>query len=218
MKTTIITDNGGSVGVTMIFVLMASVLVGVIAASVIIGGADGSSPEDDLAEFTEQILDETIDEITTYIQIPERYGKYYGESQQQKIEKIALEIKSLVSKTIDLTNLTIKLYNGETILTLFYSGNSEFIGSNSLFSHPLWNTLTEYDFGFIVTHDNDNSIVEYDAITENTDRAYLVIQLPTSMTMQKGETLTVKLVPATGIIRSIELKAPLPIKSVVIFE
>ena len=218
MKTTIKTDDGGSVGVTMILVLVASVLIGATAASVIMGEADGTSPEDDLAEFAEQILDETIDEITTYIQIPERYGKYYGEPRQQKIEKIALEIKSLVSKTIDLSNLTIKLYNGDMILTLFYSGNSEFIGPNSLFEHPLWNTLTEHDFGFIVTHDNDNSIVEYDAITENTDRAYLVIHLPDSMTMQKGETLTVKIVPTAGIIRSIELKAPLPIKSVVIFE
>jgi len=218
MKTMILTNDGGSVGITMVIILMASVLIGATAASVIMSEADGVPPEEDLAILAEQVLEETLDEITTYIQIPECYGKYYEESGIQKIKRIALEIKSMISKTIDLSDLTVKLYNGDEILTLFYSGYSDQIGSNSLFRHSVWNNLKGNDFGFIVSHDNDNSIVEYNAITENTDRAYLAIQLPDSMAMSKGDSITVKLVPITGIIRSIELIAPLPINSLVIFE
>ena len=214
----ILTNDGGSVGITMVIILMASVLIGATAASVIMSEADGVPPEEDLAILAEQVLEETLDEITTYIQIPECYGKYYEESGIQKIKRIALEIKSMISKTIDLSDLTVKLYNGDEILTLFYSGYSDQIGSNSLFRHSVWNNLKGNDFGFIVSHDNDNSIVEYNAITENTDRAYLAIQLPDSMAMSKGDSITVKLVPITGIIRSIELIAPLPINSLVIFE
>ena len=211
-------DDTGSVGITAVIILIASVLVGATAASVMLSETDGSSPEDDLAELADQVLDETIDEITTYIQIQDRYGKFYGENRQQKIEKIALEIKSLVSKNIDMSDLTIKLNNGEMIRTLYYNYTVESIGSNSVFEHYIWDNIDENSFGLIVIHDNDNSLVNYSAITENSDRAYLIIRLPDDMAMSKGETLSVKLVPAVGITRSIELKAPLPIKPVIVFE
>lgn len=211
-------DDTGSVGITTVIILIASVLVGATAASVMLSETDGSSSEDDLAELADQVLDETIDEITTYIQIQDRYGKFYGENRQQKIEKIALEIKSLVSKNIDMSDLIIKLNNGEMIRTLYYSYTVESIGSNSVFEHPIWDNIDENSFGLIVIHDNDNSLVNYSAITENSDRAYLIIRLPDDMAMSKGETLSVKLVPAVGITRSIELKAPLPIKPVIVFE
>ena len=211
-------DDTGSVGITAVIILIASVLLGATAASVILSETDGSTPEDDLAELADQVLDETIDEITTYIQIQDRYGKFYGENGQQKIEKIALEIKSLVSKNIDMSDLIIKLNNGEVIRTLYYSYSVESIGSNSVFEHPIWDNIDENSFGLIVIHDNDNSLVNYSAITENSDRAYLIIRLPDDMAMSKGETLSVKLVPAVGITRSIELKAPLPIKPVIVFE
>lgn len=211
-------DDTGSVGITALIILMATVLIGATAAIVISSTTDGSSSEDDLAEQAEQILLETLDEITTYIQIQERYGKYYSNSGQQKIEKIALEIKSLVSKNIDVSDLTITLNNGETIRTICYNNSVEPVGSNSVFEHPIWENLGENNFGLIVIHDNDNSLVNYSAITENSDRAYLIIRLPDDMAMSKGETLSVKLVPAVGITRSIELKAPLPIKPVIVFE
>jgi len=211
-------DNTGSAGITVLIILMASVLLGVTAASVLLSETNGSSPEDDLAELADQVLDETIDKITTYIQIKDRYGKFYGEIGQQKIQKIALEIKSLISKNIDISDLTIELNNGEKIKTLYYNYNVETIGSNSVFEHFIWNNINEDYFGLIAIHDNDNSLVNYSAITENSDRAYLIIRLPDDMAMSKGETLSVKLVPTIGITRSIELKAPLPIKPVIVFE
>ena len=218
MKRQITTDYGGSAGSTAIIIIMASILIGAIVASVVSSGTTGSTTEEDLAEQAEQVLYETLDEITTYIQIKESYGKYYGGNGQQKIEKIAIEIKSLISKNIDISDLTIKLLDGETIKTLFYNNTVEPIESNSVFGHPIWNNMDENNFGLIVIHDNDNSLVNYSAITENSDRAYLIIRLPDDMAMSKGETLLVKLVPAVGITRSIELKAPLPIKPVIVFE
>ena len=60
MKTTIITDNGGGVGITIILVVVAFILIGAVAASVVLGEIDGTSSEDDLAEYAEQILDEAV--------------------------------------------------------------------------------------------------------------------------------------------------------------
>ena len=218
MKASIRTDNGGSVGITTMIILIATILVGVIAASTMIAETTGTSPEDDLTELADQTVDDAIEEVTTYIDIPERYGKFYGQPGQKQIEKIALGIRSLISKTIDLSNLTVQLNDGEMIKTLFYSGYSEKTGSNSVFEHPIWDNISTEDFGFIVTRDIDYSIVDYDAITESSDRAYLIIKLPDDMKMSKGETIIVNLIPPNGIIRTIELKAPMPMKSVIIFD
>lgn len=212
-------DNTASTSTIALILLITSILMGAIVASVVFGSVtDDSTTEEDLADQAEDILLDTLDEITTYVQIKDRYGKFYGENGQQKIEKIALEIKSLVSKNIDISDLTIKLNNGNMIKTVFYNYSVDSIGYNSVFEHPIWNSIDENNFGIISIHDNDNSLVNYSAITENSDRAYLLLKLPANMALSKGESLSIKLVPAVGITRSLELKAPMPIKSVIAFE
>jgi len=218
MITRIKMDDTGSSGIIAIVVIMASILVGATAASVVMDSTDGTSQEEDLAALAEQITDESIDELTTYIQINEKYGKYYGEPRQQKIKKIALEIKSLISKNIDLSFITIKINNGESIITLINSEINHNYESNTLFEHIIWDLLPDYTYGLIVTLDKDNSIINSNSISENTDRAYIVFNLPSGFEMSKGDSIIVSIIPSPGITRIIELKAPLPIKSVVIFE
>lgn len=221
MKTRIKMNDKGVTKITSVIILIASILMGTIAASVVMGETNGSSPEDDLAELTEQTLDDALNEILPYIQIKERYGKYYGEPQQQKINKIAFGIKELVSVNINLAYLNIILNDGENIVILENSGIIEIFGSNSLFAHPIWDTIPDNTYGLIVTHDNDNSIIDYNTINENTDRIYIVFKLPNTpinMEMSNGDSIIVKLVPLTGNSRTIELKAPLPMKSIVIFD
>jgi len=206
--------NLGITGITTVIILISLILIGVTVASVMSGGTSGNAKEKDLNQITNEI----IDEISSYLQIKDQKGKYYTINSEKRIQKIGLLISPLVSQDMDVSKLTIQLCDGETIRIFSYVGNSEAIGSNSLFEHPIWNNITNNHFGFIVTHDRDNSLVDYDTLNKNTDMAYVVIRLPDDMTMAKGEKIAVTLFPSTGITKITVLEAPLPMKSIVTFE
>lgn len=197
-------------GVTIVILLISLMLIGVTVAQ----SLDGTTEED-----YNQMVSEIIDGITSYIQIKDTIGKYYDINGVKKIEKIAIWISPWVSQEIDMSQLTIQLCNGETVKILTYDGNAEYMGSNSLFEHPIWNNITGTNFGFISIVDLDGSLVNYDTINEKSDNAYVLIRLPEDMTLAKGESITIILFPSTGITTMLEdLKAPLPMKSVVTFE
>jgi archaellin len=124
-------------------------------------------------------------------------------------------IKPLISDEIELSELTIKLNNGNNLIILSYKGDAAFRDTNDLFEHQIWDNLTENNFGIIATHDKDNSITDYNTINKNTDMAYIIIKLPENFYMKKGDTLTVTLFPSSGIQRTTILEAPLPMKKVV---
>ena len=203
-------DIHGATGVATAILLLSFILIGATAASVIMGD-NGEDPE----ENYEEILNEALDEISTYIQIKDVLGKYYTVEEDQHIQKIAILIKPLFSTDIDATTLMIKLNNGKQIKILYYNSQAEFISSNSLFEHPIWDTLIDTDFGFIVVLDSDQSIIDYETINDNTDMTYLILKLPTEFTLKKGDSLEITLFPSTGITKTIHLKAPLPIKQIV---
>jgi len=125
-------------------------------------------------------------------------------------------ISPLVSQQISISDLTIKIDNGEDIRILTYNGSAEEIGSNSLFKHYIWDELTDNTYGYITTHDKDNSITVFDTINSNTDMAYIVIELPSSFSMKKGDDMTVTLFPETGIQKTVFLEVlDLPINKVI---
>lgn len=203
-------NNQGATGIATAILLISFILIGATAASVIMGDS-GNNPE----ENYEEILDEALNEISTYIQIKDALGKYNSTTEEQHIQKIAILIKPLFSIDIDASKLVIKLNNGKQIKMLYYNRQAEFISSNSLFEHPIWTTVTDTDFGFIVILDKDQSIIDYGTINDNTDMTYIIIKLPNDFTMKKGDTLELTLSPSTGITKTINLKAPLPIKQIV---
>lgn len=203
-------NNQGATGIATAILLISFILIGATAASVIMGDS-GNNPE----ENYEEILEEALDEISTYIQIKDALGKYNSTTEEQHIQKIAILIKPLFSIDIDASKLVIKLNNGKQIKMLYYNRQAEFISSNSLFEHPIWTTMTDTDFGFIIILDKDQSIIDYGTINDNTDTTYIIIKLPNDFTMKKGDTLELTLFPSTGITKTINLKAPLPIKQIV---
>lgn len=206
-------NKWGSTGITSVILLISFILIAVTAASFMIGGA---GTEEMSEEDIEEILDDILDEITTYIQIKDKIGKYYTNNGEQRIEKIAILVKPLISNDINISELTIKMCDGNSVKILNYCGNAEFIGANSLFEHPLWNIITDNNFGFIVTFDRDRSLVDYNTLNE--DMAYVIIKLSDDFSMAKGESMAITLFPLSGITRTTTLEAPLPIKSVVTFE
>ncbi len=201
-------------GLTSSILIVAILLIGMTVASVISSETTDSISEQDLEDITQ----ETIDEISTYILIKDKIGKFMEVNGEQRIGKIALWITPLVSQEIDVSQLTIQLNNGENVLFLKYSNNSVDLGQYSLFEHIIWDNINGSNFGFVSIIDLDASLVNLDTFNDCSDNAYVVFRLPEFMALSKHEKIIVTLFPSTGITRVLELKAPLPIKSVVTFD
>jgi len=204
-------NNLGSTAIAAVILLISFILIAATVASIISGGSEGASEEE-----IEEMLDDILDELTTYIQIKDKLGKYSLINDVQQIKQIAILINPLISQDIEASGLTIKLCDGNNVYILNYSGQATYIGSHGLFGHPIWNDINETNFGFLVIHDNDRSLIDYDVL--NKDMAYLIIDLSEEMAMVKRETMEVTLFPSSGITRTTILEAPLPITSVVSFD
>jgi archaellin len=201
-------------GITALILLISLMLIGITVASVITGENSSTTTEDNFDQITKEVMDE----ISTYIQIKDQKGKYCISNGEQKIEKIVLLISPLITQEIDISQLTIQLNDGESVVFLVYTGNAENLVSNSIFDHPIWNNINGSNFGFISIVDIDGSLVNNNVINDCSDNAYIVFKLPYDMTITKNEKLIVTLFPSTGITRTTILEAPLPIKPIVTFE
>ena len=195
---------------TTLILLISMLLIGVTVADVITDGTADSTTESDIDQMVQQIQDE----ISTYIQIKDIKGKYI----QNQIERIAILISPMVTQQINMTDLSIQIDNGEYVRILTHQGQAGKIESNSLFQHNVWNNITQDHYGIISIVDLDSSIDRYSIINENTDNAYIIIKLPDNMKMEKYDTITLTLFPSTGITRTINLKAPMPMKTIITFE
>jgi len=203
-------NNTASLGLLTTILLVGLLLIGATAASVLVN-TPGEETEQDLEKITKEVTNE----ITTYIQIKDTVRKYYKIDGEQKIQKIAILIKPLVSIDIDITALTIKICNGEQIKILSYSGQTAFIKSYPLFEHQIWEETDHESYSLIATHDKDESTVKYNILNDYTDMAYITIKLSEQFAMEKGDTITITLFPSPGTTRTITFTAPLPIKSIV---
>ena len=203
-------NNKGATGIATAILLIAFILISATAASVLM---NDSGPQ--YEKNYEELLDDTLNQISTYIQIKDVLGKYTSNTEEQQIQKIAILIKPLFSIDIDTSQLLIQINNGKQIKILSSNNHAEFILSHSLFEHPLWQTMNENTFSFIPILDKDQSIIKYNTINDNTDVVYIILQLSNDFAIQKGENLEITLFPATGITKTITLTAPLPIKNVV---
>jgi archaellin len=201
-------------GLTSVILIVSLFLIGITVADIISGDPNGSISDQQLEQMTE----ETIEELSSYILIKDQIGKYNGTYKELKIEKIALWITPLVTQEIDLSQLTIQLNDGKNVLFLKYTNNSENLGSLSLFENIIWKKLNGTNFGFISIIDMDDSLVNFHTLNDCSDNAYVVFRLPESISLKKHDKIVVTLFPSTGITRAIELKAPLPINSIVKFD
>lgn len=197
----------------MMIILIVTLLIAITVASVMTEKTTTTTDYN-----IDEMTDEIINEITSYLQVKDQKGKYTEFNGEQKIQKIALLISPLVSQEIDLSQLNIQLDNGEIVRMLTYANNSVKIDHQTLFEHSIWDIIDGKNYSFITINDLDNSIVEYNILNENSDNAYIIFKLPLDMMMKKYDRLTVTLFPASGITKIINLKAPMPMKSVITFE
>ncbi len=203
-------DDRAQLGSIAGILLLIFILIGAVSASVIITDTQTTSEED-----LNNITNEIVDELCSYLQIKQIIGKYQTIQGVQRINKIAILIKPFVSQNIDISHMTLELCDGEYYQILFFNGTAGSIRSHSLFEHPVWNSMTNETYGLLSTIDDDNSIIEAHMINKNTDMAFIVIQLPDDKAMTQYAQLVVTIRPSPGIGRTVTLEAPLPIKNIV---
>jgi len=204
----------GNLGIASVVILISFILLAMTAFSVLSDDTTNSTSEEEIQEM----IDDSLEEITKYIQITDKIGKFYGPPNQQKIQKIAIMIKPIFSNEIDVSDITIKITNGNTIKILSYSGFAQPVDTYHLFEHPIWNNITENTFSLIATHDKDNSISNFNVLNKNTDMAYIIINLPSDYYMKKGDTIILQFLLSSGIIKTMDLEAPLPMRSIASFD
>jgi archaellin len=201
-------------GLSTAILMISLLLIGITVASVISSQTIVSSEN---CKY-DQNIDETLNEILTYIIIKDQNGKFHEINGEQRIDKIALFLTPLISTEIDMSKLVIQLKNRETVMFLIYDGHTENLETNSIFDHPIWHKINGNNFGIISIIDFDESLVNYSIFNDCSDNAYVVFKLPDDITLAKYEKLTVTLFPSVGITVSTILKAPLPITPVITFK
>ncbi len=192
-------NNKGSAGITAIPLLSSFLLVGATVSSVMFEGSDN------MAKDAEQIVNDIMDEITTYLKIDDVIGKYYNTDGSRRIEKIVILVKQLIPNNINMSEMTIKISNNNDVMLLDYSGHAVESNSEALFEHQVWET-TNNTFSLIVTRDNDRSLLDYNIMNE--DATFIAIKLTDRFAMKKDESITVSIIPAKGIVRSVVLETP----------
>ena len=191
-------NNWGSTGITTIMLLSGFLMAGV-TSSVMFQNTD------DLSSNVKQMVNDVVDEITTYLKIDDVIGKYYTDNGNRRVERIVILVKQPIKNTINMSDLTIKLCNNEDVILLGYSGHAEEYNSKGVFENQVWET-TNNAFSLIVVIDTDKSLIDYNIM--NGDIAFIAIKLPDRFTIDGNEAVTVSIIPAKGIVSSVVLEAP----------
>jgi len=207
---------GSLIGTTLTIAVLtiSSLMMGATITSVMDAETDSITTENDIVKLTSDV----IDEISTYLQIRDKKGKFSNINGVQKIDKIAILISPLVSQNIDISRLTIQISNGKILKILRNNGIINLLDSNSIFEHPIWDKLDGNNFGFISISDYDRSLTSNNLLNDFSDNVYIVIRLPTGMAMKTYDKIVIDLFPATGMASTINLEAPFSMSQIITFE
>jgi archaellin len=191
-------NNFGSTGITAI-TLLTSLLTTGAASSIMMQNTDSLSSD------ALQMVNDVVDEITTYLKIDDILGKYYTENGTRSVERIVILIKQPMKNAINISDVTIKICNNEDVVLLGYSGHAEEYNSNGVFENHVWET-TDNTFSLIVIRDKDRSLLDYNIM--NDDTAFIAIKLPNQFAMGNDDSLTVSIIPDKGMTHSVVLETP----------
>jgi archaellin len=103
-------NDQAQLGIITLILLLGFILIGAVSASVLLTDNNTITEKD-----ANKITTEVLDEICSYLQIKDIIGKYQIIQGEQKIQKIAILIKPLVTQDIDISHMTIQLTNGEQL-------------------------------------------------------------------------------------------------------
>lgn len=203
-------NNKGSNAIAPAILLISFILIGSTVSSMLL-----NSPKNIKEENIQDMVDTVVREISIYLTIEDVYGEYSFIDCKHQIEKIVIEITPLLPVELDISDIIIKLNNGEDIKNLYFNKNSDYVESYSIFKHPLWKDTSISEYSVLVLQDRDHSIIKHNTINDNTDSMYIIFKLPYRMMMKKDDCMSISFSISNGISRTIEIKAPLPMKSIV---
>jgi archaellin len=206
-------DAIASSAISSIIILTMSILLGATISNEILQGTD-TDIETDLDEIQDMVND-TVQEISTYFNIKQIFGKYYYAAESYKIQKIVILLKPFFDIEIDLSELKIILLNEQSSKILKYNLISTDVDIYDVFEHPHWQTLQDSYFTALTMLDKDGSIEKYNIINSNSDMIYIAIRLPSSHYISKGERIKIMLLPSSGVIQTLAIEGPLPIDKIV---
>jgi archaellin len=192
-------NNIGSMGIVYVALFSGFLLVGTTTSSILLDVSN------DISMDARQILNDVVDEITTYLKIEEVIGKYNTTNEDRSVDKIVILVDQFIQNTINVSEIVIKICNNNDVLLLRYSGRAIEVDSGGIFENYLWNTINN-TFDLIVIIDDDRSLLEYGSM--NKDMVFFAIKLPASFAIKKRESITVSITPGKGITSSIVLKTP----------
>ncbi|UCH72104.1 MAG: hypothetical protein JSW62_00720 [Thermoplasmatales archaeon] len=191
-------NNWGSTGIAAMPILISFLLIGGASSLVVFEGSD------EMSEDADRIINDVIDEITTYLKIDDIVGKYYNTHGIRRVEKIVILVKQFIQNTINISELTIKICNNNDVILLNYSGHAV-ESTSSLFEHKVWEKTNDA-FSLIVVLDRDRSLLDYNIMNEDT--VFIAINLPDQFTMKDRDSITISIIPAKGIISTAVLETP----------
>lgn len=202
-------DTTASIGISSVILLVAILLIAATVGSVITETSQEVSEED-----INILVEDAVKEITSYIQIKNILGKYYAFENTYTLQKIMILITPLFHVDYDLSTLVIQLQTKDMVTNLYYTQQAV-VPKGDLFADSNWNQEKENVFNCLISLDTDDSVKQYNILNDPTDMVYLTIDLPQSMYLYKGDSMKISLIAGTGILRSISIKAPVPINKIV---
>jgi archaellin len=166
-------------------------------------------------EHFEEMLNDTLEEISTYFNIKQIYGKYYNHNNIYNIEKIIILLKPYFDINFDITDLNILLSNGEKTIVLKFNDEVGNVDQNDIFEHENWKSIYHGSYSILVISDKDDSIKEFNIINENTDMIFITLLISDYFGFEKGDTIKISIIPSIGNSQTFSLKAPLPTSKIV---
>lgn len=206
-------NNYASSGILSVF-LIPILLIGTAAVSNEILSENDTNEIYNINNYDE-LINDTLNEISTYFNIKHILGKYYNNENIYYIGKIVILLKPYFDINFDLSNLNILLSNEEKVVILQNNDKTEFTGSYDVFEHPNWDRLSYGFYGILVVSDQDNSIEEFNIINDNTDLIYITLNISDYFNFEKGDNIKISLIPSSGNSQTFLLKAPLPTNKIV---
>jgi archaellin len=160
------------------------------------------------------MVEDVVNEITSYIQVKSILGKYYSHEGTYTIQKIIMLVTPLFHINYELSNLIVQFQTKNSIIDLYYDENP-ITPNGDLFSEKNWINNNNSQYSCFITLDKDESVKQFHVLNDPTDMLYLTINLPKEMYIHKGESAKISLIMGTGIIRTISIQAPIPTSSIV---
>ena len=192
----------GSLGLLSLALITTLIILAATAGSVVISNQTTSK------ETLEQVTTEVTNDLTSYIKVQQIIGKFATGTPHPGLQQLAINIRPLVTGTIDLSQMKIELLTPND-LTLFSYQNASPLSSGPLFSNKAWSQLTPGNFSMLVTIDDDASIVTAHTLNKNTDTGFLIVKLPDTLQLFPGETYQLTLMPTPGQSRQFTLDIPM---------